>query len=58
LSPDSEDLADGRIDQVLTKTAHLALNDLTQKDDHGPFGLGAKEFIDLALVIHGHGSQI
>ncbi|MDR2142068.1 MAG: hypothetical protein LBR11_09820 [Deltaproteobacteria bacterium] len=58
LSSDSEDLTGGRIDQVLTKTAQLALRDITQKDYHGPFRLEAKEFIDLALVIYDHGSQV
>ncbi|MDR2140846.1 MAG: AAA family ATPase [Deltaproteobacteria bacterium] len=58
LSPDSQDLAGGRIDQILTRIAQLALRDITQKDYHGPFRLKAKEFIDLALVIYDHGSQV
>ncbi|MDR2141889.1 MAG: AAA family ATPase [Deltaproteobacteria bacterium] len=58
LSSDSLDLAGGRVDQVLTKIAQLALRDITQKDYHGPFRLEAKKFIDLALVIYDHGSQV
>ncbi|MDR2140955.1 MAG: AAA family ATPase [Deltaproteobacteria bacterium] len=58
LSSDSMDLAVGRIDQVLTKTAQLALRYITQKDYHGPFRLEAKEFIDLALVIYDQGSHV
>ncbi|MDR2198243.1 MAG: AAA family ATPase [Deltaproteobacteria bacterium] len=56
-SPKS-DLAHEQIDDILKDAAQKALNDIAQRNYHGPLKEWAKEFIDLGLSIYGFGSDV
>ncbi|MDR2198889.1 MAG: AAA family ATPase [Deltaproteobacteria bacterium] len=47
-----------QIDDILTEASQKALNDIIQKDYHGPLKVWAKEFIDMGLSIYGFGSNV
>jgi hypothetical protein len=43
---------------MLSDAAQEALEQIGEKDGHGPFKLQAKEFIDLGLAIYGDGLTV
>jgi hypothetical protein len=54
----TESLSDEKIDEILSKAAMEALDQIAKNDYHGPLKLKAKEFIDLGLSVYGSGAKV